>query len=82
MNDEFDGRATEAPAVAMRGITKRFPGVVANDEVDLEVAVGEVHASRRSLHCEALVDQIRDGTRHPDPTKNIIASSPVFSLGI
>ena len=27
MNDEFDGRATEAPAVAMRGITKRFPGV-------------------------------------------------------
>ena len=33
-----------SPAVAMRGITKRFPGVVANDHVDFEAAVGEVHA--------------------------------------
>ena len=28
----------------MRGVTKRFPGVVANDDVSFEVARGEVHA--------------------------------------
>ena len=32
------------PAVELRGITKRFPGVVANDNVDFEAAEGEVHA--------------------------------------
>ncbi|MEP6462998.1 MAG: ABC transporter ATP-binding protein [Frankiaceae bacterium] len=33
-----------APAVELRGITKRFPGVVANRDVSLSVARGEVHA--------------------------------------
>ncbi|HZT45526.1 MAG TPA: ATP-binding cassette domain-containing protein, partial [Gaiellaceae bacterium] len=28
----------------LRGITKQFPGVLANDHIDLEVAAGEVHA--------------------------------------
>ena len=34
----------EAAAVELRGITKRFPGVVANDDVNIEVQAGEVHA--------------------------------------
>jgi general nucleoside transport system ATP-binding protein len=34
----------DRPAVLMRGITKRFPGVVANDGVDFEARVGEVHS--------------------------------------
>ena len=33
-----------APLVEMRGITKVFPGVVANDRVDLAVHAGEIHA--------------------------------------
>jgi simple sugar transport system ATP-binding protein len=32
------------PAVELDGVTKRFPGVVANDGVDLRVMPGEVHA--------------------------------------
>ncbi|WP_138756768.1 ABC transporter ATP-binding protein [Modestobacter altitudinis] len=31
-------------AVELRGITKRFPGVVANSDIELRVARGEVHA--------------------------------------
>jgi simple sugar transport system ATP-binding protein len=36
--------AGSAAIIHMRGVTKRFPGVVANDRVDLEVAPGEIHA--------------------------------------
>jgi ABC-type uncharacterized transport system ATPase subunit len=31
------------PAIALRGISKRFPGVVANDNVTLDVFAGEIH---------------------------------------
>src|SRR6267143_3608712 len=31
-------------ALEMRGITKAFPGVVANNQVDLDVRAGEIHA--------------------------------------
>src|SRR6266700_6338970 len=36
--------ADDAPALELRGITKRFPGVVANDEIDFDLRRGEVHA--------------------------------------
>src|SRR5437870_750434 len=34
----------EAPVLELRGITKRFPGVVANDSIDFDLRRGEVHA--------------------------------------
>jgi ABC-type uncharacterized transport system ATPase subunit len=33
-----------ALAIELKGITKRFPGVVANDDVNLAVETGEIHA--------------------------------------
>ncbi len=37
-------KSISAPAVAAVQVTKRFPGVVANDRVSFEAAPGEVHA--------------------------------------
>ena len=34
------------PSVVLRGITKAFPGVLANSGIDLEVRRGEIHHSR------------------------------------
>jgi general nucleoside transport system ATP-binding protein len=38
------GRSGAAPLVALHDVTKRFPGVVANDSVDLTLEQGEIHA--------------------------------------
>jgi general nucleoside transport system ATP-binding protein len=36
--------AEAAPVLELRGITKVFPGTVANDHIDLDLRRGEVHA--------------------------------------
>jgi ABC-type uncharacterized transport system ATPase subunit len=36
--------ADAAPVLELRGITKRFPGVLANDAVDFDLGRGEIHA--------------------------------------
>ena len=43
MNDGAGG-VSSPPLVTLERITKRFPGVLANDAVDLELRTGEVHA--------------------------------------
>jgi general nucleoside transport system ATP-binding protein len=45
MSEEREaGRPSAPPFVVMEQITKRFPGVTANDDVSLELRAGEVHA--------------------------------------
>ena len=44
MTTDVDSKAVTAPAVAAFGGSKRFPGVIANDDVHFDVRVGEVHA--------------------------------------
>src|ERR1035437_1723125 len=39
-----DASSGRPPALEMRGITKRYPGVVANDHIDLDLRSGEIHA--------------------------------------
>jgi simple sugar transport system ATP-binding protein len=44
LEEPVEAEDVRAPALEMRGITKRYPGVVANDHIDLDVRPGEIHA--------------------------------------
>jgi len=39
----FEDMSETTPLLQMKGITKRFPGVLANDRVDFDVQRGEIH---------------------------------------
>jgi ABC-type uncharacterized transport system ATPase subunit len=41
---EAQTREPKSPVIALRGITKRFPGILANQSVDLDIITGEVHS--------------------------------------
>ncbi len=43
-SDDGAGRAGASPSSCMEHVSKRFPGVLANDDVTLDLRAGEVHA--------------------------------------
>ena len=58
------GSGSVPPAVAMLGIVKRFPGVVANDGINLVVERGEIHAllGENGAGKSTLMSMCGDGT--------------------
>ncbi|HEX7386283.1 MAG TPA: ABC transporter ATP-binding protein [Castellaniella sp.] len=44
MDQAVDATPSVAPLLELRGITKRYPGTLANDSVDLQIMPGERHA--------------------------------------
>jgi len=66
------------PAVATRGITKRFPGVVANDHVDFEAAAGEVHALLGENGAgKTTLSNVLTGLYQPDEGQVFLSGEPV-----
>jgi simple sugar transport system ATP-binding protein len=65
-------------AVEMRGIVKRFPGVVANDGVDFDLRAGEVHALLGENGAgKSTLMNILDGLYAPDAGTVSVSGRPV-----
>ena len=71
-----------APGLEMRGITKRYPGVVANDQIDLQVRPGEIHALLGENGAgKSTLMNILYGLTKPDEGEILLDGSPVEITG-
>jgi ABC-type uncharacterized transport system ATPase subunit len=74
--------AVHAPALEMRGITKRYPGVVANDHISLDVRPGEIHALLGENGAgKSTLMNILYGLAQPDEGEILLDGEPVRISG-
>ncbi len=85
------GTQAQMPIVTLDAVTKRFPGIIANDKVDLEIRAGEVHVllGENGAGKSTLIGML-SGLQQPDDGRILIDGKPTsirspshaLSLGI
>ena len=70
--------ADERPVLELRGITKQFPGVLANDHIDFDLRRGEVHALLGENGAgKSTLMNILYGLYQPDEGQILVKGEPV-----